>query len=308
MWQLWTEMPSRGLVSMYNMVSSNNITGGLLTTLRNQHIITAPLNTKEPQLSRIDRFAYYVMKLRFCSILIHTVTCMGSVSLYDATVTCMVLLTTCHVSGFPWQVINVDAWIWWSGFILHLYNLVATLHESHINHCNYMTRSMVFNVCLSSLLSAPTLTDFSSLVHIASLTAYFLLLWSLHVSDLTSLVSSLLVVSRSLSRESDSICCNLPLKYVLRVLISRHLVEGLIFLCYWSCFHGNTFLIICCSGNNCLSSRCLGIAHIRFCCIPFLTQRPLAVFVTAVTCPIVSHCVGMDLDSDNPAFRQHATI
>jgi hypothetical protein len=63
-----------------------------------------------------------------------------------------------------------------------------------------------------------------------------------------------------------------------------------------------------CSGNNCLSSRCLGIAHIRLCCIPFSTQRPLAVFVSAGTCPIVSRGVAMGLGSDNPAFKQHATL
>jgi hypothetical protein len=53
-----------------------------------------------------------------------------------------VLLTqTCHVSGFQWQVINVDAWIWWSAFILQLRNLVPTLHESHINHFYDETRT-----------------------------------------------------------------------------------------------------------------------------------------------------------------------
>jgi hypothetical protein len=37
-----------------------------------------------------------------------------------------VLLTpTCHVSRFPWQVINVDIWIWWSDFILHLSSLLS---------------------------------------------------------------------------------------------------------------------------------------------------------------------------------------
>jgi hypothetical protein len=43
----------------------------------------------------------------------------------------------------------VDTWIWWSGFILHLRNLVATLHELHINHFCYetWTRSST-SVCL----------------------------------------------------------------------------------------------------------------------------------------------------------------
>jgi hypothetical protein len=57
--------------------------------------------------------------------------------------------------------------------------------------------------------------------------------------------------------------------------------------------------------DNCLPSRCLGIAHIRVLCIPFLTQRPLAVFVAAGTCPVVSRCVAMGLGSDNPAMSDY---
>jgi hypothetical protein len=76
--------------------------------------------------------------------------------------------------------------------------------------------------------------------------------------------------------------------------------------------------------NTCLSSRrlamdavvviqlpqivfYLGIAHIRFCWIPFLTQRPLAVLVSAGTCPIISRCLAVDVSVvsrfNNPAFR-----
>jgi hypothetical protein len=49
------------------------------------------------------------------------------------------LTPTCHVSGFPWLVINVDAWIWWSGLFYNSCNLVPTLHESH---------KITFSVCL----------------------------------------------------------------------------------------------------------------------------------------------------------------
>jgi hypothetical protein len=85
-------------------------------------------------------------------------TCMGSASLCHVFLTpvqCIwVLLTpTCHVSWFPWQVINVDAWIWWSGLIYNLCNLVATLSESHIHHSYNETRTS------PSAFSAPTLTE-----------------------------------------------------------------------------------------------------------------------------------------------------
>jgi hypothetical protein len=60
-------MHSRGLTSRYNIVNSNNNTGGLLTTLRKQHVITASLNIQESQLQRIDLFAHCVTKQRFAA-------------------------------------------------------------------------------------------------------------------------------------------------------------------------------------------------------------------------------------------------
>jgi hypothetical protein len=58
------------------------------------------------------------------------------------------LTKTCHVSEYPWQL-TLDTWILWSGFILHLCNLVATLHESHTTHFYYETQSRSFmSVCL----------------------------------------------------------------------------------------------------------------------------------------------------------------
>jgi hypothetical protein len=71
---------------------------------------------------------------------------------------------------------------------------------------------------------------------------------------------------------------------------------------------GIPFVNFHCSDNNCLPSRCLGIAHTRFCYILFLTQQPLAVFISAETCPIINRCVAVGLGSDNLAFRQHATL
>jgi hypothetical protein len=41
--------------------------------------------------------------------------------------------------------------------------------------------------------------------------------------------------------------------------------------------------------------RYLETAYIRFCWIPFLTQRLLAIFVSARACPIISGCLAIDV-------------
>jgi hypothetical protein len=59
------------------------------------------------------------------------------------------LTPTCHVSWLPWLVINVDVWIWWSGFILQLIQFFGALHKSPINDFNYETRTRSStSVCL----------------------------------------------------------------------------------------------------------------------------------------------------------------
>jgi hypothetical protein len=90
----------------------------------------------------------------------------------------------CNVYRFFWLqlvpcqesvTINVDTWIWWSGFILHLCNRVATLHESHINHFYYETRTRSStSVCLLC-------SQFPRWLNLTSC----LPPWSLHVSGLT---------------------------------------------------------------------------------------------------------------------------
>jgi hypothetical protein len=97
-------------------------------------------------------------------------------------VTCMGTSDTNLSRVFPRQVINVDTWIWGSGFILHLCNLVATLHESHINYFWYDTRTRSSKyVCLlcSQLLHWLT-SPISDLWFLWLLTLLFWLLIAYH--------------------------------------------------------------------------------------------------------------------------------
>jgi hypothetical protein len=136
------------------------------------------------------------------------------------------LTPTCHVSGFPLQVINVDAWIWWWGLLYNLCNLVATLHKSHINHCYNETRTS------PSVFSAPTLTELdlgllgwllelnadswliTAMVWTRLLVAYSFLLWS--DCWVPTLIDFLLSKSTLLNRSSG--------------LVREHLVQGVSFL------------------------------------------------------------------------------
>jgi hypothetical protein len=94
------------------------------------------------------------------------VTCIGSRHVF--------LTPTCHVSGFPWQVINVDTWI------------CFTIYAISLLHFTSHTKSLLLSL-FSAVSSHADWTWLGSLGLTAlSTPGYLFLLWSLHVSDLTA--------------------------------------------------------------------------------------------------------------------------